>query len=120
MLLAVMKKAFLLLLVLPFLLNSCTKRHDSLIEQQIAQMEKLTKVLNGITDRASADIAKPKITTIKETMAKIKSDMNQLEPPTPEKQAALDKKYGQKMQDATRDLMNAYAKAGLQNAMNLF
>ena len=115
-----MKKAFLLLLVLPFLLNSCAKRHDSLIEQQISQMEKLTKVLNGITDRASADIAKPKIDTIQQKMAKIKSDMDQLEPPTTEEQAALDEKYGQKMQDASRALMNAYAKAGLQNVLNLF
>lgn len=115
-----MKKIFLLLLALPLLLNSCAKRQDSLIQQQIAQMEKLTKVLNGITDKATADIAKPKIDTIKKKMAKIKSDMNKLEPPTPEEQAALDKKYGQEMQDATRALMNAYAKAGLQNTMNLF
>ena len=111
-----MKKSFLLLLLLPFILSSCAKNRDSLTEQQIAQMEKLTKVLNGITDKASADIAKPKIDSIKEKMAKIKSDMNKLEEPTPEQRAAHAKKYDQKMKDATLALMKAYAKAGIQQA----
>ena len=117
-----MKTSILLLLALalPLLLSSCGKGHDSLIEQQIAQMEKLTKLLNGITNKASADIAKPKIDTIQAKMAKIKSDMDKLEAPTAEEQAALDKKYGQRMKDANMALMKAYAKAGFQNALNIF
>jgi len=81
-------------------------------------MEKLTKVLDGITDKASADIAKPQIDSINEKMANIQKKMDALDDPTPEEQAALQKKYGKRMEEASLALMKATAKAGVHNMMN--
>jgi len=84
----------------------------------INQMNALTEVLDTVTDKTSADSAKPKIESIHKKMDDIKIAMNALPKPTEEEQKAIDEKYGQAMRDASAKLAKASVKAAVEPQFN--
>ena len=87
--------AILLTITLPLGLFSCGgDSHAGLAKEQQAEMSSLVSILKGITDEASAEAAKDKMSALGERMAAIAKRAEALGEPTPEEAKALLEELG--------------------------
>ena len=87
--------------------------HEAVMDDMIAQMNKVTAVLKTVKDEASAEAAKPKLEAIGKDMKKLKERADKLGDPAKEKEEALKTKYEEKMKEAMTGLMQEMMRIGM-------
>jgi len=111
------KKLTILALVLSLApLSGCgpSDPHEKVMVDMLDCMEEVTEVLAGVTDKASAEAAKPKLEAFGERMKGIQKDMEEVGEPDKEKEEALKEKYEKRM----KEVMGKFMKEGMRIGMN--
>ena len=75
----------------------CSDSRDKVIEDQLDIMEEMVGVLEGVTDKESAEEAKPKLEELSKETEAIQARAEKLGDPTEEEQKELKEKYGEQM-----------------------
>jgi hypothetical protein len=78
-------------------LAGCSDSHDKVTADTLDIMADMNDVLDGVTDKASAEAAKPKLEAIGERMKDVKARADKLGEPSAEQQEQLKAKYEERM-----------------------
>jgi len=90
------------LLALVGLVGGCADKYESAVQEQIAQLERLTDVLGDVRDAASAKAAAPKLEALS---GKLKGAADLLSEAPAERKAELKKKYEKDIMQAFSDMV---------------
>ena len=99
---------------------------DKVAEEKLVLLTSLTGILEGVTDKATAEKLKPGLEALVKTAAALKAREKKLGEPTAEEQKGLTEKYGPQMEAGIGKLMvqakrlmdKPEARAGLQKSMS--
>ena len=98
-----------LLIIMGFIaslmLTSCGNKAESLMEKGVSKMEEVASILKTVTDKKSAEAAKPKLAAIAKEMESFQKEVEALKL-TKEEEKALEDKYKDRMGQAMKDLMS--------------
>ena len=78
---------------------------DKVIKDQLALMTAMTGLLEGVTDKESAEKAKPEFTKLNGKGQALKARADKLGEPSPEEEDALKAKYGPQMEEVGKKMM---------------
>lgn len=78
-------------------LAGCSDSHDKVTADTLDIITDMNDVLDDVTDKASAEAAKPKLEAIGERMKDVKARADKLGEPSPEQQEQLKTKYEERM-----------------------
>jgi acetylornithine/succinyldiaminopimelate/putrescine aminotransferase len=90
----------------------CGDSHEKVVNDLAAQIEKVVGVLKGVTDKASADAAKPKLDSIDQDIKAIAERAKKLPKPSQAEEAALKSKLETRMKKAGEELQTEMMRVG--------
>jgi hypothetical protein len=102
--------AWVLILITFIGVSGCKSKHEAAISDRLSYVKKLTAVLQGVKDEASAKAAVPKIEAIAKDMKALMEDMEKMGEPSKEEMEKLTKKYKSDAEKAGLDLMKEMAR----------
>jgi hypothetical protein len=79
--------------------------HESVLKDSIAKLKEVATILEGVTDEASAQAAKPKLQAISTQLKELKTKMDQLPKPSADEEKRLKEKYEPQMKEMMPKLM---------------
>ena len=94
---------FFMLAVLP--LVGCSDSHDKVMGDAVSTMEDISGILDGVTDKGSAEAAEGRLESKIEELNSIYERAAALEEPSEETLAELDQKYEERLADLRGDLL---------------
>ena len=95
-------------------------KYDRAAREMIDCMRDMNSVLAGVTDKASAEAAVPKIEKIAKRMEALGKRMKEMGEPSKERNAQLKKKYEEEMKEVVDDMMkNSMRLANIEGAAEL-
>jgi chromosome segregation ATPase len=83
----------------------CSDSREKVMEDQLDLMEQTVGILEGVTDKESAEEAKPKLEALKEVSEELQARAKKLGKPTEEEAKELQEKYGEKMTEVANKMM---------------
>jgi chromosome segregation ATPase len=83
----------------------CSDSQEKVYEDQLDLMEDTVGILEGVTDKESAEEAKPKLESLKKVSEELQARAKKLGEPTEEEQKELQEKYGKKMAEVANKMM---------------
>ena len=117
--------AALMLSLMPLVGCGPSDPHEKAIVEMMECMEEMTEILAGVTDKASAEAAKPKLKAVNDRMTASKKNMDEIGKPDEAKEKMLKEKYEGRMKEmmprmmkeSMRVMMNPEFSAILADAM---
>jgi hypothetical protein len=88
----------------------CSDSQEKVYEDQLDLMEKTVGILEGVTDKESAEEAKPELETLSQEGEAIKARAEKLGEPTEEEAKELNEKYSEKMTEVANKMMAEMAR----------
>jgi hypothetical protein len=80
--------------------------HEEAMDKMVDCFREMTEILSTIRDEATAEVASLKLEAVKTKMKELEATMKNMEPPTPEEQRSLQKKFESEMQTVLMDFGN--------------
>lgn len=94
----------LMMLFLAAWLTGCGDSHEAVADQTVAALNDLNEVLAGVTDKATADAAKPKIDAAAKQLGELKARAEALGQPSDSVEKDVESQYGVKAAAAVETL----------------
>jgi hypothetical protein len=86
----------------------CSDSHEKVVKDQLSLLEKTVEVLEGVTDKESAEAAKPELEAILAEDELIDARLQELGQLKRGEKRELEEEYGQATKDAVGDLLDQY------------
>src|SRR5262245_7449803 len=85
-------------------------KHEDVIKQMLATLDKLTATLAAVKDEKSAEAAREPLKAASKQFVELRKKADNLRPPSKEEADRLKKEYGQKLSEATKKLLAEIAR----------
>ncbi len=88
----------------------CSDSREKVTEDGLDLMEEMVGVLEGVTDKESAEEAKPKLEELNKEGEELKARAEKLGDPSKEEEKELEEKYGEQMKEVFGKMMAQMAR----------
>lgn len=94
---------------------SSMKEAEVLMTEMLTTLDDLSTALEGVTDKASADAAAPKVAELGANVQALQVKSEQMGEPTPELQQEILKRYSKPLEESVGKFLQASMKVGMAN-----